>query len=463
MNLRRSLTLLLVASSLSMTTVVLPALVAGLAFPGAALGSDLDKSRLHNLKALKLLKAKNHEEAIKEFQRAFYEAPSSKPLINIARTYQQLKRDDLAIEYFRMAIEHAETNKEREELARQVMTLKGELLQKLTLLQVRTPGIEANVTVKIAGTGAKVHDCLSPCDLWMGEGAYIVVGTKTGYSYVEKPLTVEGRGVYLVSLELLQTSDRATVNISTNTAGAAVIVNGVRVGETPFRETLPQGKTNIRIEKRGFGPWETSLDLAPGETQHVHVFLKTEEEILLEGSGVAMRSTSMSDVLTGKDKIEEAPDGAQGATESASESSKASSTAREKPRVIVQEKIVEVEKIVEKKVYVGGGKTPRWLKWIFLGVGTAAVGGGAGMHVVGNMKMQDANDLSEGAENYESRFFDARDQGHFFQSQAFMLYGVGGVSLITGTLLWILEGGAVSAQDQSREYGMSDLSDEANQ
>jgi PEGA domain-containing protein/tetratricopeptide repeat protein len=473
MNLRRKLSLLLLGSSLSITlglgtqglsTLAVFVSVGVLTIPSVTEASDLDKSRLYNLKALKLLKAKNHEEAIKQFQRAFYAAPSSKPLINIAMAYRQLKRDDLAIEYYRMAIEHAETNKEREDLARKVMALKGALLQKLTLLQVRTPGVEANVTVKIAGTGAKVHDCLSPCDLWMNEGDYIVVGTKTGYAYIEKPLSIQGRGVSLVALEMLQTSDRATVNITANAAGAAVIINGVRVGTTPFREALPQGKTSVRIEKRGFGPWETALDLAPGETQHVHVFLKTEGEVLRAGSSVAIRDAEarkMSDVLEGKaQETAEKEDAETGATGDEGDP---------KPCVGVQEKIVEVEKrieverIVEKKVFVGGGNTPRWLKWVFLSVGTAALGGGAGMHVVGNMKMQDANKLSpDPAATYSARFFDARDQGYLFQNQAYMLYGVGGVSLITGALLWIFEGGS-TAEKKDSDDDMADLTDEDNE
>jgi hypothetical protein len=85
------------------------------------------------------------------------------------------------------------------------------------------------------------------------------------------------------------------------------------------------------------------------------------------------------------------------------------------------------------------------------------------MHVVGNMKMQDANKLSpDPAATYSARFFDARDQGYLFQNQAYMLYGVGGVSLITGALLWIFEGGS-TAEKKDSDDDMADLTDEDNE
>lgn len=399
-----------------------------LAWPSDARAADLDRSRLHNLKALKLLKARNYEEAVKEFQRAFYAAPSASPLINIAKVYEGQKRRDLAMDYYRMAIEHVETDKEREDLAVLISQIKADLLQQMTLIQVRTPGVEADVTLKMPDTGAIVYQCISPCDIWVDGGSYIAVATKRGYQYAERPIAIEGKGVFLATIELYPTSDRALVNVTANVASAVVLVNRVKVGETPFREALPPGPTLVRIEKPGFSAWETEIALAPGEIQHLHVFLKTEDEVLLEG---AKGAVVLGDVPPGGATPPPAPQPCPEPT---------GGGAQGEPKVIVQEKIVE--KIVTVEVPGeggGGGPVPKWLKWVFLGVGTGAAGGGVGLHMVGNGRMSDANSLAKDTPNYAGRFFDMRDEGQFFTSQAYMLYGLGGACLITGSLLWILE------------------------
>jgi|GEM_PF-3048903 len=405
------------------TLCVALTLVALLLAATAAPAADLDQSRLYNLKALKLLKSKQYEDAIREFQRAFYAAPSSKPLINIAKVYDEiLKRKDLALDYYKMAIEHAETDRERDEVSLTVARLKGDLLQKLTLLQVRTPGVEADVTLKTAETGAPVHQCLSPCDLWIDNGAFILVATKKGYHYVERPGTVVAKGVMLVTLELEPTSDRGVVAVSANLDGANVLVDGQRVGVTPFRSTFPPGRRQIRLEKQGYGSWATDVELAPGETQSVHVFLKTDEEVLMEGTGGRAEPAPVAPV----------PVPAPCPVCQLAAPCPTDGTCPPPPEPQV------VEKIVQKEVR-GGGGVPRWLKWVFLGAGVGVTGGGVGLNLVGNQKMREANDLAAGTTDYEKRFFDLRDRGALFTNQAYLAYGLGGACLITGSVLWILE------------------------
>lgn len=400
-----------------------------LAGTGAA-AADLDQSRLYNLKALKLLKSKQYEDAIREFQRAFYAAPSSKPLINIAKVYDEiLKRKDLALDYYKMAIEHAETDRERDEISLTVARLKGDLLQKLTLLQVRTPGVEADVTLKTAETGSSVHQCLSPCDLWVDNGAFILVATRKGYHYVERPVTVVAKGVMLVTLELEPTSDRGVVAVSANIDGANVLVDGQKVGVTPFRSTFPPGRRQIRLEKLGYGAWATDVELAPGETQSVHVFLKTDEEVLMEGSGARVAPVPVA-AAPMPAVPEVAPVPCPACPAAAPCPTDGSCPPPPEPQV--------VERIVEKEVRSGGG-VPRWLKWVFLGAGAGVTGGGVGLNLVGNAKMNEANDLATSTPDYTSRFFDLRDQGARFHNQAYLAYGLGGACLITGSVLWILE------------------------
>lgn len=389
---------------------------------------DLDRSRLHNVKALGFLKAKEYEKAVREFQRAFFAAKSSKPLINIAKTYLVLKRQDLAMDYYRMAIDHAESRDERADLAREVSRLKAELLQKMTFLQVRTPGVEADISIQYADTRRPFHECISPCDIWVDKDNYLVAATKKGYQFLEKPVEITGRGLFLVRMDMVRTFGRAFVNFSSNVEGAEVTVNGKVIGKTPMSDRLDQGKNTVSLSKEGYGTWETLLELGPGETQHVHVHLKTEQELLLQGPAGVLRHRGPKESMHLKD-AEESPR-AKPVQEATLEP--------EAPRSVhipCKDKIVE--KIVERRV--GASLIPPYLKWVFWGVGLSAAGGGVGLQVVGNQQIQDANDLSKGASDYERRFFDHYDQGKLLTQQAYMLYGVAGVSAITGTVLMLLE------------------------
>jgi hypothetical protein len=415
----------------------LAALVVTTACPAA----DLDQSRLYNLKALKYLKSKSYDDAIREFQRAFYSAPSSKPLINIAKVYDEiLQRKDLAMDYYKMAIEHAETDRERDELSVTVARLKGELLQKLTLLQVRSPGVAADVTLKTAETGSLVHQCLSPCDLWVDNGAYILVATKKGYHYVERPVTVVAKGVMLVTVDLEATSDRGVISVSTNVEGAVVTIDGENVGVTPYRGSFPPGRLAVRLEKPGFGAWSTEVELAPAETQSVHVFLKSGDELLMEGAGplpavAPLRSTCPPSTCPPAAATTAAAEPCPACPPAAPCATAGVDGTCPPPQIV--EKVVE--RVVEKEVGGGRGAVPRWLKWVFLGAGTGLTGGGVGLQLVGKQKMDEANSLADTTPNYEKRFFDLRDQGALFTNQAYLGYGLGGACLVTGTVLWILE------------------------
>ena len=411
------------------------ALVA-LVLSGPVSAGDLDQSRLYNLKALKYLKSKAYDDAIREFQRAFYAAPSSKPLTNIAKVYDEiLKRKDLALEYYKMAIEHAETDRERDELSLAAARLKGDLLQQRTLLQVRTPGVEADVSLKTAETGAPVLQCLSPCDLWVENGAFILVATKKGFHYVEKPVTVTAKGVMLVTLDMQESSDRGAVSVTSNVEGATVLVEGQKVGVTPFRGTFAPGRLRLRLEKPGFGTWSTDLELAPSETQSVHVFLKTDEEVLMEGAHAAPEPAPLPVVAAAPcPEVPPAPAEPMAVCPVAAPCPTCPTDGSCPPPPPPQ----VVEKVVEKAVRTGGGSVPRWLKWVFLGTGAGVAGGGVGLQMLGNAKMGQANDLVPGP-GYETRFFDLRDQGARYTNLAYLGYGLGGAMVVTGSVLWILE------------------------
>ena len=78
------------------------------------------------------------------------------------------------------------------------------------------------------------------------------------------------------ALNLVQADEAATtIAVKSEPAGAALIVNGRRMGMTPIELTLSATSTiEITVEKEGFEAFHKSLSPAPGERVVVDATLK---------------------------------------------------------------------------------------------------------------------------------------------------------------------------------------------
>jgi hypothetical protein len=57
----------------------------------------------------------------------------------------------------------------------------------------------------------------------------------------------------------IATGTSQTISISSNVDGAAIYLDGERVGTTPFNGTVPKGKSNLRVEAPGYRDQTLSL------------------------------------------------------------------------------------------------------------------------------------------------------------------------------------------------------------
>jgi len=58
---------------------------------------------------------------------------------------------------------------------------------------------------------------------------------------------------------------RSTLVVQSTPAGAAVSLDGARVGTTPVRRPLPSGTYEVRLEKEGYAPVERTVSIDPGK------------------------------------------------------------------------------------------------------------------------------------------------------------------------------------------------------
>ena len=99
-------------------------------------------------------------------------------------------------------------------------------------------------------------------ELVLDPGAHIFHARHEGYTDValNRSLPPAFRGDLRIGLERLP----ARVRVDSNVSPAAVLVNGVGMGDTPIDVALPAGTYNLVIRKPGFVPYESTVHLQAG-------------------------------------------------------------------------------------------------------------------------------------------------------------------------------------------------------
>ena len=104
-------------------------------------------------------------------------------------------------------------------------------------------------------------------------GTHRLTVSSPGYQTKETEVTLEGRTPLKQDVTLM--SDSGTIDISSDPAGAEVLVNGISRGQTPCRvDRIPGGTVAIEIKANGFQPHTRDVTLAAGEVQKVEIQLK---------------------------------------------------------------------------------------------------------------------------------------------------------------------------------------------
>jgi serine/threonine protein kinase len=143
-----------------------------------------------------------------------------------------------------------------------------------------TPAVvPAQVTVNSVPEGAEVSFdgsalCQTPCTLTgIAPGPHSVSATKTGFSTANRTLSLASGANTSVSLELSQMT--AMVSVTSNPAGAAIVLDGKDTGKlTPSRILLDRpGKHSITIRRYGYLDSTNSVNVELGQTSTLNLDL----------------------------------------------------------------------------------------------------------------------------------------------------------------------------------------------
>lgn len=104
-------------------------------------------------------------------------------------------------------------------------------------------------------------------------GEHRLTISSPGYQTKEVDLKLDGRTPLRKEVSLL--SDSGTLNLTSDPAGAEVLVNGIARGKNPCKlDRIPGGETTLELRASGFQSHSRSLSLAAGEVQSAHITLR---------------------------------------------------------------------------------------------------------------------------------------------------------------------------------------------
>ncbi len=138
----------------------------------------------------------------------------------------------------------------------------------LGLVLVHSTPSEADIEIKGAHRGT-TPTLISDLPI----GRYRARLSKPGFIAKEVEMNIEDRSP--LKLDVVLTSDSASLALDSEPPGADVTLNGVARGETPCSvERIPSGDATLELSLAGFEPYSESLKLSAGESQTITAVLK---------------------------------------------------------------------------------------------------------------------------------------------------------------------------------------------
>lgn len=106
-------------------------------------------------------------------------------------------------------------------------------------------------------------------------GTHRVTLARPGFFAKDVEITVKDRVPQLVDVDL--TPDAALLEVNSQPAGAAVLVNGANRGVTPVRlDALPSGEVQVELRLAGFAPYRQAVKLTAGQRYTVNATMSAQ-------------------------------------------------------------------------------------------------------------------------------------------------------------------------------------------
>jgi hypothetical protein len=230
--------------------------------------TDQGRYEAHFRRGVSLFRGREYEAALAEFVEAYRLRGHFAILLNIAYCYQEMNRPVEALDHFERYLRDGGSRVQR---ARR-LEIEGEIRELRALI------VDVDVRVNIDGAVITVNGRevgTSPLDspLALPAGAeHRIEARLTGFRAAVREITLaQGAEPPVVELELsrLQVSER--IQVRSTPPGAEVLINGERVGTSPWSDQLETGTYSLELRLDGYVSQQREVAVVAGEPRLVEV------------------------------------------------------------------------------------------------------------------------------------------------------------------------------------------------
>lgn len=208
------------------------------------------------LEAADLMRQERCDDAIPLLRRAWELGHLRNALWNLAECYAHVDRPGQAIEAYQDYLEHPATQA-RSGDRRAAETAIARLEASVARLEVTATVDGARVLVDGQDLGA------APMVAQVGEGLHVIEVSSPGFTSDRRELQLSAgdERALRAQLELLP----GQMVVTSEPAGAEVLIDDRPLGTTPIDEEVPGGGHGLELRLEGYRPFRRSIDVSPGQ------------------------------------------------------------------------------------------------------------------------------------------------------------------------------------------------------
>jgi hypothetical protein len=266
------------------------------ASPAAADAPPDDTARAAFREGAQLIEQSEWARALGAFERSYAAKPHALTLYNIAVCQRYIGSYTLARETLEKALARHDVSKEMPDLfVSQARTYLEEINGKLARVAVTLTPKMARVAVEgrpvspvtgkdgvfvagVAEAGAATSVERERFEIVVDPRPIVLTFSLDGYDTIE--IRREAKPGSRETVEVSMAEQPASIRVASNVKSAIVRVDGVDVGIVPVAVSRPPGKRLISVTSEGYVPYESKIDLRPGQTYPFDARLAPEKPAL---------------------------------------------------------------------------------------------------------------------------------------------------------------------------------------